>query len=877
MEEQPEETTTSTASSLTIPWSSLPVAPPGFVWARKDRFAQTRTRNYYPVPEVVSALEKSLFSGNFEEASFWFYEYVTLGPQFVTSTWAFMFHFVASSVSVANPHLLPHLWSEHGKYKSFLSLDATVDEELDSRCLTIMLQALRVLCESPKSRIVDSAIRTFLLPFPDSAYVRPYEPHRSHAHVRHVNGGNDDASSTSVPCSSYADTFDDDAAISVDAPRYSLFALEEDDPPYLYGWCNAMVQSIDTFITTRDNVDEAMSAVLYYAGLIYQCTEPCHTRVRRQDSIMILWQIVGKYKARLSDESSRLVNSYRLAGDEFSKNSHKRERYFVVGALLTLLNELHGETAMEALVAPDVDIRTLAHLPRLPVPDAALDYTTKQGVALGATVTDYVRQSSVMCESNDVYWELAVLYERLRAEEQFKDPKRKLMAMVPFLRFAVRVEQQLNADVEVVRKPKTAPKTAVKLTDIYTVPRWLYEEESTTALPWRGQFVPWCPDSKFASCRAAPISILTEVTCLGSQFGNAGLFYGVFAMTKFESERVVFVPCATNQQAFSQCIVDELKPLFGVPPLGTHCFYLDASLRKKNKKDDWSDDNMEWDTETGSFYVCYRASSFGFTSFAPDDMRRHMDSTTASVLVTETHANQGGNLGKQLLVSSAANEALRNQLTNIFIFYACVGAPGVSPSRILVRPIDGRPLDKTKVLDGDVDELAALATARLVPFYELAAFANVRFPTTFKPLKSVLTKKLLLDDQDHFMRRYLDVLQHLEYSNLELVLQTFCTPFVEWASCVRDNLRDLRSAWLLWSKHVDASHMEQMRKRTERNRTRLLEKKKAREEDDDTKKKKESGGVKRANPDATPVVAKKKLPPPPPGKKVKLLMEVTMK
>lgn len=804
-----QDETTPVAEETLPPWSNMPVAPDGYTWVRKDRFAQTRTRNYYPVAEVVSALEKSILRGDFQDASFWFYEYVTLGPQFVSSTWAFLFQFGAASISTANPHLLSSIWTEYGKYKAFLSLagaqDATVDEELDSRCLAIMAGVVRTLCESPKTRIVDSAIRTFLLPFPSTTYVRPYEPHRSLDHVRH-------ADTDDVPCSSYVDVFEDQPRNP--EPRYSLFQLEEDDPPYLYSWCNAMVQSVESFIVNKGS-EQSLSAVLYYAGLIYQCSEPCHTRVRRQDSVMILWQIIGTFKARLSESAAKVVHAYRQAGDEFSKNSHKRERYFVIGALLVLLRELLGESAAPPTVDHAVDIAGFTHMTKLPVPDDAVDYSTRQGVAIGATVEQYVRVTSALCEAHDCYLDMALLYEKLRVVEQIKDPRRKIASMIPFFRFQVRTTDDTDK--------KKSKATTVKLRDIYTLPRWWFTQDAPCELPWRGQFVPFEPDANFSNCSAAPYTVLADVSCMGggTQYNN-GLFFGILNMPNFVSVDVVFVPCASAKHAFNQCLVDELKPLFGVPAMGTHCFYLDATLQKKNKKEDWSDENMEWSLEAGAFYVCYRASSFGFIT---GDTERAL--STASVLVTETHANQAGNLGKQVVVSSTQHVAVRNQLTNIYLFYACVGAPGGPLSRVLVRAADGRPLDTAKLLNGDVDEHAALATSRLVPFYELQAFANVRFPTTFKPLKTVLMRKLLMDDQDHFKQRYLDVMQHLDVTNLEWVLQTFGVPVVEWSTAIRDNLRDLRSAWLLWSKAFESAHLEQVRKRVEKNRQRALEKKAA--------------------------------------------------
>ena len=53
----------------------------------------------------------------------------------------------------------------------------------------LLLEAVRHLCMVDKNRLVDSVMRTFFLTYPNSTYLRPYEPHRSSVHLRLQNSG----------------------------------------------------------------------------------------------------------------------------------------------------------------------------------------------------------------------------------------------------------------------------------------------------------------------------------------------------------------------------------------------------------------------------------------------------------------------------------------------------------------------------------------------------------------------------------------------------------------------------------------------------------------------------------------------------------------
>ena len=71
-------------------------------------------------------------------------------------------------------------------------------------------------------------------------------------------------------------------------------------------------------------------------------------------------------------------------------------------------------------------------------------------------------------------------------------------------------------------------------------------------------------------------------------------------------------------------------------------------------------------------------------------------------------------------------------------------------------------------------------------------------------------------------------MQFVDFDAVEVILHRFGAPFVEWATCVRNNLRDIRCGWLLWSQHVEA-HRDAAREKMRKRQHIRLEKKRARE------------------------------------------------
>lgn len=141
--------------------------------------------------------------------------------------------------------------------------------------------------------------------------------------------------------------------------------------------------------------------------------------------------------------------------------------------------------------------------------------------------------------------------------------RRKLQPAVRY--FAFEPKMAAAADDEAKRKRATKPCEEFTLEGIY---RLLPGEQQ---LQWRGQFVPGplAADDHHARAHA-------WTDCFAQvQYHANGLWSG-----RFFSERcllgvqVGFVVCARARDAFYQCLVDELKPLFGVPALGTHSLYV---------------------------------------------------------------------------------------------------------------------------------------------------------------------------------------------------------------------------------------------------------------------------------------------------------------
>ena len=817
-------------------WKAIPEPPEGYVWQPKSRFAQTHTPRYYIITEVASALEKSILSGNVEETTYWFLEYTSVGSDFVTSTWALAFQLASSSFQT--PGLIPWMWSEYDKYKKCLTIpdvsDTDVDKQeqgkddvtmenvtdqgiVDNRCLAIIAHVLVTLCKLPKSRLVESIVRAFFLPHPNNSHVYTYDALKSQVHLLHQKKTDKDISNTS-----YVSEF-----VAGQDNSYCLYKLQEGDPAYLARWCNALVQSIRSSWKSSEKMviddhdaqnDEYThwSAICYFAGLIYQCTEPCQARARKQDSTQILWDIIHNYAGVDADSglAYELIAIHK-ASDEISRNSQKREKYFFVAALTRLIKaSIQGDASLEPFPIPaplvgfkwSLDDKTL-----MPMPEMALDFTTKEGLKRGKTPADYLVETQNLIGGvqhvdmiEALFHSTAEFLDRLRSKEKFKETKRKLQSPIAFIRF-----QKQLADTS------GKAKLLVNLQDLYTLPKNMYEEPvvdySTFDLPWRGQFIPHSPNKEFTTSSPHPQSVLSQVTPIPGH-SVQGLFYGVL----FSTYPVFFICCNSVQQAFNACLADELKVIFGIPNMGTHCLYMQGGFERLNKKETWAMTNFKTVEEGGTYIVCYHAKEFKTTDYIPGNF----ENCTVDLLQEEVPMI--GALGKRNLYMHPDCMPLRHQLCNVMIYDFVLGISGRAPHKILLRPFCGAPsFDRVSLFASlkekeDNPELSRLANSTIVPFYEVSIFSNVSFPETYKALKARLTHYLLVDEQHYLMNRYLHLLMHLDWDMIESLFNHFGAPTFEWISVMRDNLRDFRLSWQAWT----AESEEHVNKKKEKAATR---------------------------------------------------------
>jgi hypothetical protein len=855
-------------------WTPIPEKPHDFIWESKDRFHQQRTRRYYYIQDVLAALEKSLIQGDAAQATYWCIEYSTMSSAYVTSTWAFLFQFYTTSISIAAPNLVNWLQQEYTKYKMFMQLPTTTTDatgssstmesttsaeltspsvtavEVDERCLCILLGVVHVLAQSPKCRIVDSALRACFLPYPESTYIRPYEPHREHAHLLHPP-----KTTSALALTSYTERGMTaplpEGPLSAE-PIYQLYALLENDPPYLAPWANGLTQCLAAAhhfqLNSQVSFDLYWRGALYYAGLIYQCTEPCHTRQRKQDSSLILWDIISK--ADVTEVTQERIRLLHKLSDEISKNTVKREKYFVITALFLTLQD-RAEIILGPLFTPRVADQALLmnqivqsqHELR-PIPDIALDYTTKEGQRRGKTSIDYIQDMvqhlSGDWPSFDPLFEYALFFESCRPAT--KDSKRKLQYQTPFLRFTpTGVNSETSEGThqdEGAPAPPRGPQgkgAPVPLSSIYTFPASLFLNKESLHLTWRGQFIPFQPDDKFVSSTPQPLAHLENLRVLPTSFPQ-GLFAARFTHPAFEPEEIIAIPCANAHQALSQTLLDELKPLFGMPSIGTHSFYLDSSFTRKDKRAEWSPENCETQKE-GSFFVCFPASKLMEPTVGV--LKGHL-CPFADLLMRQVCDNWAGNLGPQTLLNSPHGLRVREQIIDATLFHFCVGIPHVSLNRFVIRGVTIEGVEKlTEEVQNKTHsyDLDALANAQVLTFYELQAFSNTTFGELLKKLPAKLSRLLFCTEQKYVLQRYWDLFLNFNFDALESILQRFGLPYVEYSGVIRNRMRDLQLSWKEWSHFTQEVHTSGVERNREKERVKTQVKRARR------KTEKEQGGT----------------------------------
>jgi replication-associated recombination protein RarA len=111
----------------------------------KIKFSELRTISDYPADQVISALQKEIRQGNFENASFFCIELLESGEIFVNKFWERMLVIVVEDVSdVGAINAIRNLKTAYFELK-----EAKVwDRDMQA------IKAVQILCEAKKDRIV---------------------------------------------------------------------------------------------------------------------------------------------------------------------------------------------------------------------------------------------------------------------------------------------------------------------------------------------------------------------------------------------------------------------------------------------------------------------------------------------------------------------------------------------------------------------------------------------------------------------------------------------------------------------------------------------------------------------------------------------------
>lgn len=901
MSTEKTKTTTAAKEAAARPaWSGVPAPPEEWTWEPKA--FQSHTRNYYLVTEVVSSLEKAILSGNEEDALYWLTEFVMMGDKYIKTAWTHLFQIATTTVGSCDSSIMTFMSDQSNLDQAYRKLptvkktkDATSqsaddanegddddDDDnntsatggVDKKRLQLILDAARCLCRAPKSRIVDSVIRAFFMSYPDSCTDRGYEPYISRVHLpgatKYTPGG-------PVTSLSFVGTYEQGVE-----PQYTLHPLGDMDPSYLAPWVNALVyvltqiQQVDMLtsdVAALSKMESLERAAFYYAGLIYQCSEPCPHN-KKLNTSNLLWEIFERFT---SDDNSSTISKLHVLSDEMSKNDNRRERPFVALALLYLTRPWILQSGQNQVTIDPVDLGAVVKQNAeelLEVHPDALDYTTPEGRYLKHGTTDY----AVLCQvlvtrfmkttkrqpMDDPYHDLAVRLERGREKEHIKDAKKSIHSQVPFFNFApnVPVAGSEGQDDEKKSRRKQLPTMKdFKLSDYYTVPlEWFTAAggdgngTSVPTLPWRGQFVPYTLDQPHPFHET-----FQQVTPVPGNKLKEGLFYAQYThpfLTPDGPVDVFFIPCHAGnstmgspgaRQALYQCMLDELKPIFGVTPLGTHCLYVDHTVQKTAKKDEWAWDNLEVTQGGGCHVVMFQCSALGFSG---KDVLNLFSRPTPGVDADEAFETRSlvdfslepwsiSQKSPKTVAPFLTTDmfALRRQVNRIFMFYLCLGVSKASLSKMLLvaPPNHGlEAMDTDDSEDAHHSKLAKVAASKVVPFYELTAFTNQTFPETFKKIRQQVCRQLMLDEKDRkaFNAHYYDLTKHLDWDGVEMVLSRFGLPVVEWSSVIRSNLRDINASWELWSAESQELHLKQRERNKEKNRIRAEKKRLAKEEAD---------------------------------------------
>ncbi|MBT5029737.1 hypothetical protein HON03_00570 [archaeon] len=108
-------------------------------------FSTLKTKNNYPADEVISALQKEIRKGNFENAVFYTLEMLESGDRFITKFWERMLVVVVEDVSDNNC-----ITQINSLKDTYFNLEDAKPWDKDMQAV----KAVKILCDAKKDRIV---------------------------------------------------------------------------------------------------------------------------------------------------------------------------------------------------------------------------------------------------------------------------------------------------------------------------------------------------------------------------------------------------------------------------------------------------------------------------------------------------------------------------------------------------------------------------------------------------------------------------------------------------------------------------------------------------------------------------------------------------
>jgi len=113
-------------------------------------YYQLTTRNGYAMHEVMSALQKDIRRCNERDAVFWGLE---MAPNFESALWHRLVVISHEDIGLANPLVftaIPTMRDEYFRLRT----------KSNSGCWLVLVNAVMLLCRSPKSRLADDVFAT---------------------------------------------------------------------------------------------------------------------------------------------------------------------------------------------------------------------------------------------------------------------------------------------------------------------------------------------------------------------------------------------------------------------------------------------------------------------------------------------------------------------------------------------------------------------------------------------------------------------------------------------------------------------------------------------------------------------------------------------